>query len=736
MRQLVSRAAQKVFRRSRRGRDSASFGAAALGVLLLVGAALGTGVARTAVEVADGLTWLPDDPRGEVVQVNPASGRPETRLRVAAGGDARLEVTQRDGVLVVLDRSTGQITVIDLATLLASGRRQAAPGDSSKVLVSEGRIYVVDRAAGTLSNADPVTLVDVGEPWRAGQPLADVVADDEGTVWAADNGGTLYALEWSGEDSRFVERSRERVRGGGPGAVLVPHAKGVTLFGLDDGVVVQVGTGQDVSGSTRQLDGDVLAATTSPAGLVPVAVPAGGVVVIVAGDRVVRVDVDAMGCAKPGRPVVFRDTVYVPCRGKVIVLDGSGRRAGPDVDTPGTAEPALVADDGRLFISTPGAERGMVVDSDGAKRPVTIRSPELPVVNPDRPPMPDVPTPPRPSPRPEEPRDSRDGPRAPDAPAPGRPTTAPTTTPPAGDDPGQAPGAPPGVTVMLSGRTADELTATISWGKPVENGGPVTGYDVVATGEFTGGSRGTRTAATSVSLSFPCAGSMFCVNGRLEVSVTATNRAGSGAPGTRTWNVPPQPSGPTSPPPAPTSTAPQPPPQQPPPQQPPPQPPPQPTEPPPPPPPPAPVPSAGAVVITGSSAPNGIYDSLRRITMSPPGDWARHDGRCEVVNVTQGYTTAIACSATSAQIHTEMGPNRIVVRAHARDGSRSVDSAVRSVLGPREPMCGKYLCLAGDQVVELSPTERSVPVGQVGTGLGLLALAVLLRVAGRREEDR
>ena len=104
-------------------------------------------MARTAVDVSDGLTWLPDNPRGEVVQVNPASGRPEIRLQVS-GGDALLEITQKDNLLVVLDRRTGQITVLDLATLLASGRRQAQPGAATKVLVSDGRIYVVDRTPG------------------------------------------------------------------------------------------------------------------------------------------------------------------------------------------------------------------------------------------------------------------------------------------------------------------------------------------------------------------------------------------------------------------------------------------------------------------------------------------------------------------------------------------------------------------------------------------------------------
>ncbi|MFI7672792.1 hypothetical protein [Actinophytocola sp. NPDC049390] len=716
--------ARRLFGTRGRVRDSASFGAASLGVLLIAGAVLGTGVARTAVDVSDGLTWLPDDPRGEVVQVNPASGRPEVRLRVA-GGDARLEITQKDGVLVVLDRRTGQITVIDLATLLASGRRQVPPGTASKVLVSQGRVYVVDRVAGTITNADPVTLADVGGPWRAGQPLADVVVDEAGVVWAVDHDGHLHALEWSDDDRAFREKSDETVRGAGPATVLVPHSTGVTLFGLDDGVVVQVGTGQDVSGATPRLPGEVLAAQNSPSGLVPAAVPDRGAVVLVSGERVVRVDAAALGCGRPGRPVVFRDRVYVPClgSGKVIVLDRGGERGAKDIPTPGGGDPQLVFDDGRLFISGPGAERGVIVDADGSTKPVTIRSPELPVVNPDRPPIPEVPTPPRPSPRPEEPTRPGSGrgdqPRPPDTPGPGT-TTGPSRP---GGGTGGAPGAPPGVTVMLAERTGTELTATVSWGTPADNGSAVTSYTVVASGDFTGGSQSTRTTETTVRLTFPCAGTTFCDNGSLDVAVTATNRAGRGATGTAAWTVPPpqqQPTTTTTRPPVPTTTT---------------NPPAPPTTttqpptttttpPPPPPPPPPSLPSAGASVI-GTVLSGGRQDYTRTMALNPPSDWATHNGRCELVNTTHGYAVTIACSATSAEIAVEQGGNRLVVRAHASDG-RSVDSAPKSVPGPREPMCGKYLCFGTGKIVELSPVERPIRFGQAGAGLGLLVIAVFL----------
>jgi hypothetical protein len=253
-----------------------------------------------------------------------------------------------------------------------------------------------------------------------------------------------------------------------------------------------------------------------------------------------------LGCSQPGRPVVFHDKVYVPClgAGKVIVLSGSGESGGPDVRTPGS-NPEVVSDQGRLFISAPGAERGVIVDADGSTRSVTIRSPELPVINPDRPPVPDVPTPPPPSPRPPEPprnnpRDNNRPPAPPEPPPiPGVVSESPNPPPSSGAPPSSAPaggrpGAPPGVTVVLNSRNANDLTVTVSWAAAADNGDRISGYSVSAAGGFTGGTRSTQTTGTSAQLTFPCAGTSFCTNGRLDVSVTATNRAGAGPASTST----------------------------------------------------------------------------------------------------------------------------------------------------------------------------------------------------------
>ena len=69
------------------GRESASFVAALLGVLVLAGAALGQGISRTSVAVSDGLTWLGDDQRGAREHQHPQQCRDETRRLPPSTGD-------------------------------------------------------------------------------------------------------------------------------------------------------------------------------------------------------------------------------------------------------------------------------------------------------------------------------------------------------------------------------------------------------------------------------------------------------------------------------------------------------------------------------------------------------------------------------------------------------------------------------------------------------------------------
>ncbi len=585
-------------------------------------------------------------------------------------------------------------------------------------------MFVVDRAAGTVHTADPLTLDDVGQVWQAGQPLADAVVDERGVLWLVDHGGTLRALDWSQDEEKFEERSHRQVSGAGPRTVLVPHDQGVTLLGLDGGVVVRDGTGEDVSASTGRLDAEVIAAQLAPLDLVPASVPSSSAVVLVVGRDVLRVDVGSLGCPRPGRPAVFRDKVYVPCKGsgKVIVLDRGGKRGGDDVRTSGGADPELVFDDGRLFVNVPGSSTGVLVDPDGATRSLTIRSPELPVKDPDRSPPPSVPPPPPPNPHeptkpPRNPGNNPNG-NGPTTEVP-PPVVTTTTAPSAG---GSAPGAPAGVTVREKSRTSSALVVTVSWTAPA-SAEPIVGYTVSGSGSFSGGSKSAQVAGTTAELSLPCTGSTFCTNGRLDVTVRASTATTAGAAGMAAFTVTP-PNNPPPPPPVVTTTT----------TPPPPPPPPPPvvttttTPPPPPPPPPPSLPSAGATVITGASGTRTM--PTRRLTLAPPADWASHNGRCEVVNRTYGFSVGIACNATSATIDVDEGSNSIVVRAFAATGAGQVDSAPRNVLFTYDECAGKPTCIP-----RMAPAGvETAPMG--AGGLGLLAAAFLLRVKPRREEEQ
>jgi hypothetical protein len=391
------------FLRRRWGRHLGSRGASEAGVAVVVaslvaGGLVGTGLTDTLVETSDGLTWLPDDERGEAVQVNPATGGPQVRLRVAGAGN-QLEVAQRDGLLVVTDTVTGEVTIIDVATLTASGSL-AGSGDSAvEVLLDDAQLYVVDRLLGTVRRIDPASAAEVGTGWSAAAPLADAALDRRGTVWALRVDGLLYALEWSGAGKELREVAPARpVAGAGPGSVLVPHDRGVTVFAPEGEVVVRVDTGQDQTWRADQLGQPLRPAPASPVDLVPVSVAESATVLVVAGDDLVEVDTGRLGCGRPGTPVVYRHLIYVPClgAGRVIVLTPDGRRRPPDIRV-GRGDPDLVLDDGRLIVYSPASGVGVMVEPDGTTRRIRTRDGSVPVQDPDRPrPPAEVPAPPPP----------------------------------------------------------------------------------------------------------------------------------------------------------------------------------------------------------------------------------------------------------------------------------------------------------------------------------------------------
>lgn len=364
-----------------RQRGFAEAGVAVTGAALVLGAALGSGVASTVVTMSDGVTWLPDAETGQVVQINPGTGRAERRLQVAEPG-SDLRISQRDGHLVIMDGRTGTLRSIDLATLLSGGERR--PAGPAEVLVGGGQVYLVSLDAGLVSAVDALTLRDLGRPFDAGVALADAVVDDQGAVWAVTTTGDLRRMTWRPGAGRFDVGAVRRVDGGGAGTRLLPHARGVTVLAPDGGALLQVGTGKDLAVAVPGLTGEVLPAATAPADLAPAGVPARSAVVMLSGRQVLDVAVGALGCARPGRPAVFAGLVYVPCTGagRVVVLRADGSRARADVVLPAGRDPQLLVDDGRLVVHTEDGSRAVVIEADGRTRVIDTGRSQAPVHDP------------------------------------------------------------------------------------------------------------------------------------------------------------------------------------------------------------------------------------------------------------------------------------------------------------------------------------------------------------------
>jgi len=373
-------------RPKRTARGTAELSVLVVAGSLVAGALFGTGLSRTSVDIGDGLTWFDDGPSGEVIQVNPATGRPEARIDVGTPGNT-LDLAQYAGRLIVTNRTTGQLVSFDLTSILTSGQRRVTPGAATDVLHHGDDVFLVDRERGTIAAIDPVSTDTIGEIWASPDGISDAVVDGTGKVWSVNQKGVLAELRWSPSSGSFVTEDERHIDHSGARSVLVGHDQGVTLFGPDQGIVVQVGTGQSeevVAGAPR-LSGELVVPDYAPVDLVPVSAPQTGTVAIVSSGAVHEVDVTSIGCDRPDRPEAFQGTIYVPCPGdsKVVRLDAEGARAGDDIELPDGGEPSLVLDDGVLLINVPGAEHGVAVAQDGSVSTIVRLDEDLPAVSGD-----------------------------------------------------------------------------------------------------------------------------------------------------------------------------------------------------------------------------------------------------------------------------------------------------------------------------------------------------------------
>ncbi|MBM6401951.1 fibronectin type III domain-containing protein [Phycicoccus sonneratiae] len=515
MRLLPQRLVPPMLRRSR-DRGSAEIGVALVAAAVVAGSLVGTGVARTAVEVTDGVTWLADSPTGQVVEINPSTLEPQSAALVGLPGQ-QLVLSQDRGRLVVANRATGALTSIDLATLLASGRRDATPGDAVTVLLDHGRAFLVDRGVGLVASIDPVTLATRGRVWLAPKGLRDATIDGKGSMWVASGDDALTRLTWSEASLAFTSEETHALTRVGTTVRLVAHERGVTAVSPSTGAIVQVGTGHDLVSAAPQMRGPISPAQSSSSSLVPVSVPERDVVVIVRdGATVSEVRTAALGCPRPGAPVELHGVVYVPCpsTGRVIRLDGNGAKAGPDILT-GKGAPELVVDDGALLVNVPGSTKGVKVSADGTTTSFVRFDETIKPADVDRDPAKDDKKAEEKAKKDREKdrdRPKKDPPRydpgsgglptnTPDGPKPTHTSTRTTTPTPGGtggsEEPPSAPTPAPKAPVITDARATGSGSASVTWTQP---GAGASSYDVLVGGSVAVTVSGSTTSTTLTGL--------------------------------------------------------------------------------------------------------------------------------------------------------------------------------------------------------------------------------------------
>jgi YVTN family beta-propeller protein len=152
-----------------------------------------------AVVVAEGAVWVANEADGTVSRIEPVDNTVSARIKVGSSPDA---IAYGEGSIWVVNRLSHSVSRIDpgsnkiTATIPVNG-----PGFPSQITVGEGAVWVGvdgDYPLGTHSAAvhriDPASNQDVASLGTVGF-IWVVVTIGDGSVWAAENGGTLYRID-------------------------------------------------------------------------------------------------------------------------------------------------------------------------------------------------------------------------------------------------------------------------------------------------------------------------------------------------------------------------------------------------------------------------------------------------------------------------------------------------------------------------------------------------------------
>ncbi|MBL7491247.1 PKD domain-containing protein [Frankia sp. AgB1.9] len=364
----------------------------ALLALLLAGTAVTVAVWRSdatlsgrAEDLQDGSAWLLDLRHQQADLVDGASVAVIHRVDLTG-----LTAVVQSGADAYATLAGGLVQRVDGATFETGPRvpfvpaGRAAGGDERlEIYPTPSRVFVLNRATGLNSGADPRTLrpdraVPIAAP--ATMPEAGAVVDEGAAadglarMWAVDGTGGLVRIDADGSRTwprAFTDPGRTRLVDAGGQPVAVDLATGEIRPIGPDGLG---GRGQCVQ---RQADVSAVDVVGAPDARQVYVVDARTGLLLIS-DLNAGTCTDAVAVTRPGDdlgpPRAAAGRVFIPDRstGEVIVVDVAGRRVVSQakvLDNPSSLL-ELVASGSLMFYNDPGSDMAGVIGPDGVTRTV------------------------------------------------------------------------------------------------------------------------------------------------------------------------------------------------------------------------------------------------------------------------------------------------------------------------------------------------------------------------------
>jgi YVTN family beta-propeller protein len=445
-----------------------------VGALCAAAVVFGVGMASATYRLADVGAWLSSTVRGELVHVNGLSGKVDGKVTLSGSVGHPMEVVQRNGVVLLLDKTTGVLSRIDPAHLnvvQGAGYRGAAGMD---VVSGPGTAYALDQRVGNVQRLDPMTLATVGAPLKFTAPLGAGAIDASTVLWVPLPANGQAAPVRNGQAARPVgigspgDDLALTIAAGIP--VLIDFTSGQCMIFGPNGTRATVRLPSVVTQASK---GTVLVPASTDGQLVPL-LAGKSLVVLNAGSG----SLSTVSLTLPGHrfaaPQVLGERIYVPDQdsGSMLVYDTSTNRMAASVPVTGRAGPLeAFVKDGLLWVNDPDSAKAVVVDGTGGYKPIRKYTGDVPGNANHALPIPKAPA-----------RGTVPGRQRQSSHNPGRksrapvdlPVKAPTLPPP---DPPVVP-APPGVPINV--RAAAQPDGTIRVDFQPGSGGPVIGFKLIA----------------------------------------------------------------------------------------------------------------------------------------------------------------------------------------------------------------------------------------------------------------